>query len=149
MTKKGISIVSLVVCMLALPIAMNAQCKQFAKNTCKSGLSPYQHDGNYTANLLVEGDEADFYKTCHSDLNYRIGICGSNNLSAIEFKVLEARTNKVLYDNSLNNFEWKWDFTPESSTQLRITIKVPVADENTGEPGEGCVAIMIGSTDYK
>ena len=148
MTKKGISLISLVVCMLALPVGLNAQCKQFAKNTCKSGLNPYQHDGNYTANLLVEGDEADFYKTCHSEINYRIGVCGSNNLSAIVFKVLEARSNKVLYDNSLNDFDWKWDFNVESSMQVRVIIKVPVAEESVSEPEEGCVAIMFGSTDY-
>ena len=47
MTKKGILFISVLACMLALPMALNAQCKQFAKNTCKAGLETYQHDGNY------------------------------------------------------------------------------------------------------
>ena len=147
MTKKGILLLSLVACMLTLPMTLNAQCKQFAKNTCKVGLFPYQHDGNYHAALLIEGEEAELYKTFYSDRNYRIGVCGASNLSAIEFKVVDTRNGKVLYDNSLKEFEWKWDFKLESSQQLKIMVKVPVPDGTVEEPEEGCVAIMFGSLD--
>ena len=147
MTKKGILLLSLIACTLTLPMAMNAQCKQFAKNTCKAGLDPYQHDGNYHAALLIEGEEAELYKTFYSDRNYRIGVCGASNLSPIEFKVVDTRNGKVLYDNSLKDFDWKWDFKLESSQQLKIMVKVPVPNENVIEPAEGCVAIMFGSLD--
>ncbi|TFH28309.1 MAG: hypothetical protein E4H10_00900 [Bacteroidia bacterium] len=147
MTKKGILFLSLVACMLTLPLALNAQCKQFAKNTCKAGLEPYQHDGNYHAALLIEGEEAELYKTFYSERDYRIGVCGANNLSSIEFKVVDTRNGKVLYDNSLNDFDWKWDFNLESSQQLKIVVKVPVPEANVDEPEEGCVAIMFGSQD--
>jgi len=147
MTKKGILFISLLACMIALPMAMNAQCKQFAKNTCKAGLDPYQHDGNYHAALLIEGEEAELYKTFYSDREYRIGVCGANNLEAVEFKVVDTRNGKVLYDNSLNDYDWKWDFNLESSQQLKIMVKVPVPEANVDEPEEGCVAIMFGSRD--
>ena len=147
MTKKGILFISLVACMIALPMAMNAQCKQFAKNTCKSGLDVYQHDGNYHAALLIEGEEAELYKTFYSDREYRIGVCGANNLEKVEFKVVDTRNGKVLYDNSLHEFDWKWDFNLESSQQLKIMVKVPFPDGNIDEPQEGCVAIMFGSKD--
>lgn len=150
MTKKGILILFLFVGMLSLPVALNAQCKQFAKNTCKPGLDPYQHDGNYdAAALLVEGEEADMYRVLHADVNYRIGVCGSGNLSAIHFKIEDVKDNyKVLYDNSEHNFEWKWDVKLQSSRQLRIVVVVPVSDENTTSPEEGCVSVMIASTDF-
>lgn len=147
MTKKGVLFISLLAFMLVLPMAMNAQCKQFAKNICKAGLDPYQHDGNYHAALLIEGEEAELYKTFYSDRNYRIGVCGANNLKPIEFKVVDTRDGKVLYDNSLKDFDWKWDFTLESSQQLKIMVKVPVPEANLDEPEEGCVAIMFGSID--
>ena len=150
MTKKGILFLFLVVSMLALPVAMNAQCKQFARNTCKPGLDPYQHDGNYdAAALLVEGEVADMYKTLNADVGYRIGVCGSSNLSAIEFKVMDVKDNmKVLYDNSQNDYEWKWDVKLEASRQLKIVVTVPVSDENTTMPEEGCVTVMIGVLDF-
>jgi hypothetical protein len=147
MTKKGTLFLSLVACLFILPLSLNAQCKQFAKNTCKAGLEPYQHDGNYHAALLIEGEEAELYKTFYSDREYRIGVCGANNLEAVEFKVVDTRNGKVLYDNTLNDYDWKWDFNLESSQQLKIMVKVPVPETNMDEPQEGCVAIMFGSKD--
>ena len=148
MTRKGILFISLLAFMLTLPVAVNAQCKQFAKNTCKAGLEPYQHDGNYHAALLIEGEEAELYKTFYSGREYRIGVCGASNLEAVEFKVLDARTDKVLFDNSLHEYSWKWDFNLESSQQLKILVKVPVPEANIDEPEEGCVAIMFGSMNH-
>jgi hypothetical protein len=147
MTKKGVFIGTIILCIFTLPATLNAQCKQFAKNTCKAGLEPFQHDGNYHAALLIEGEEAELYKTFYSDRNYRIGVCGAPNLSQIEFRVIDTRNGKVLYDNSLSNFEWKWDFRLESSQQLKIMVKVRIPDGNLDEPEEGCVAIMFGSKD--
>jgi len=150
MIKKGILYIPLVLGMLALPVALNAQCKQFAKNTCKPGLQPYQHDGNYdAAALLVEGEEADMYRVLHADVNYRIGVCASGNLPPVRFQVQDVRDNyKVLYDNSEYDFDWKWDVKPTSSRQLRIVVTVPVSDETTTMPEEGCVCVMLGSTDF-
>jgi hypothetical protein len=144
---KSILVLSIIACLLTFPGSLNAQCKQFAKNTCKAGLEPYQHDGNYHAALLIEGEEAELYKTFYSDRNYRIGVCGAPNLAEIEFKVIDTRNGKVLYDNSLNDFQWKWDFRLESSQQLKIMVKILVPDGKVDEPEEGCVAIMFGSKD--
>ena len=125
------------------PIHTEAQCKQFAKNTCRVGLSPYQHDGNYHAAILLEGEEAELYKTFYSNTDYRIGICGANNLGNIEFLVVDG-TGKILHNNKLHNFDWKWDFRLDSSQQLKIIVKVPVSSGSDGNPMEGCVAIMFG-----
>ena len=144
--RKGILLVSLVAIMVSIPQLAQAQCKQFAKKTCKVGLNPYQHDGNYHAALLIEGEEAELYKTFYSDTDYRIGVCGAGNLSDIEFKIVDSN-GKVLYNNKYQDYEWMWDFRLESSQQLKIVIKVPVADENIVEPEEGCVAIMFGFKD--
>jgi len=147
MTKKGILYITILASLIVFPTVLNAQCKQFAKNTCKAGLDPYQHDGNYHAALLIEGEEAELYKTFYSDRNYRIGVCGAPNLDRIEFKVIDSRSGKVIYDNSQHDYEWKWDFKLESSQQLKIMVRVLVPDGNVEEPEEGCVAIMFGSKD--
>ena len=147
MTKKSILYLSILASLLVMPVALNAQCKQFAKNTCKSGLDPYQHDGDYHAALLIEGEEAELYKTFYSGRQYRIGVCGAPNLDRIEFKIIDSRNGKVLYDNSQHDYIWKWDFTLESSQQLKIMIRVLAPEANVEEPEEGCVAIMFGSKD--
>jgi hypothetical protein len=137
-------LVSIILTAFALiPFNADAQCKQFAKNTCKVGLSPYQHDGNYHAAVLLEGEEAELYKTFYSDTQYRIGVCGANNLGQIEFSVVDG-SGKVLYNNKYNKYDWKWDFKLDSSQQLKIVVKVPVVDGLAEEPKEGCVSIMFG-----
>ena len=77
---------------------IHAQCKGFAKKICKQELTPYIHDGNYNADILTEGEEADLYKTFYSGMHYRLAVCGAEPLSKIEFQVIDAYKN-VLYDN--------------------------------------------------
>ena len=121
----------------------NAQCKGFAKKICKAELGSYTHDGNYHAAILVEGEEAELYKTFYSDQEYRVAICGSENLPDIEFKVLDANKT-VLYSNADNDFSKTWDFKLESSQQLKLVIKVTTFEELSEDPASGCVAIMFG-----
>ncbi len=122
---------------------VNAQCKGFAKKICKAELGSYTHDGNYHAAILVEGEEAELYKTFYSDQEYRVAICGSENLPAIEFKVMDANKT-ILYSNSDNDFSKTWDFKLESSQQLKLVIKVTSFEELSDDPASGCVAIMFG-----
>lgn len=147
MIRKGILFIALVALLASMPDIVNAQCKQFAKKTCKVGLSPYQHDGNYHAALLIQGEEAELYKTFYSNTEYRVGVCGAGNLNNVEFKIVDSN-GKVLYNNKYDDYAWKWDFKLESSQQLKIVIKVPLPeDKQIEEPEEGCVAIMFGFKD--
>ena len=141
--KRSLFAVLFLIGLFFVPFSSFSQCKQFAKNTCKVGLAPYQHDGNYHAAVLLEGEEAELYKTFYSNTDYRIGVCGANNLGSIEFSVIDG-SGKVLYNNKYNDNSWKWDFRLEASQQLKIVIKVPVSDGLAEEPKEGCVAIMFG-----
>jgi hypothetical protein len=128
---------------VSVPHTAKAQCKGFAKKICKTELGNYIHDGNYHAAVLTEGEEAELYKTFYSDQEYRIAICGGDNLPDIEFKVIDANRN-VLYDNKKNNYQRYWDFKLESSQQLKIQIKVPAGTGTADSPLQGCVAIMFG-----
>lgn len=132
----------------ALSYNVSAQCKGFAKKVCKSELIPYIHDGNYNAAMLTEGEEADFYKTFYADQQYRLVVCSTESLPAVEFKVIDANRN-VLYSNKEHNMSKTWDFKLETSQQLRIIIKVPASGQKKSEADiqSGCVAIMIGFKD--
>ena len=122
----------------------SAQCKGFAKKICKLQLDPYIHDGLYFANILTEGEEAELYKTFYSDQEYRIAICGSDDLPAVQFQVID-NNRKILYDNADNDYAQTWDFKLESSQQLKIAIKVVAAEGEAGAtPQSGCVSIMFG-----
>jgi len=121
----------------------NAQCKAFAKKICLPELGTYTHDGNYHAAVLVEGEEAELYKTFYSDMDYRVAICGEDKLPQVEFTVMDANKN-VLYSNKGANYAKTWDFKLQSSQQLKLVIKVTSLNQSDTTPASGCVAIMFG-----
>ena len=122
---------------------LNAQCKAFAKRECLPKLISYTHDGNYHAAVLVEGEEAELYKTFYSDMDYRVSIVGDDKLPEIEFRVLDTNKN-VLYSNKDKNYASTWDFKLQSSQQLKFVIRVPSSSQPGQASASGCVAIMFG-----
>jgi len=131
-----------VLCIFTSVIA-EAQCKTFAKRDCLPLLGPYIHDGNYHAAQLVAGEEAEMYKTFYSDMDYRVVVCGEENLQNIEFLVMDANRN-VLYSNKENGYNKTWDFKLQSSQQLKLVIRVSSPSKFGSVPPSGCVAIMFG-----
>jgi len=128
---------------VATSATVSAQCKAFAKKECLPELDNYIHDGNYHAAVLVEGEEAELYKTFYSDMDYRVAIVGDVKLPAIEFRILDASKN-VLYSNKEKDFAKTWDFKLEASQQLKLIIKVNSFNKPGETPATGCVAIMFG-----
>jgi hypothetical protein len=128
---------------VATTVNTDAQCKAFAKKVCIPELGAYTHDGNYHAAILVEGEEAELYKTFYSDMEYRVAVCGEDKLKDIEFIVLDANKN-VLYSNKTASFARTWDFKLQSSQQLKLVVKVQTFNKSGDSPASGCVAIMFG-----
>lgn len=123
---------------------VDAQCKAFAKKVCLPELGAYIHDGNYHAAILVEGEEAELYKTFYSDIDYRVAICGEDKLPDIEFKILDSNKN-VLYTNKKDaTYAKTWDFKLQSSQQLKLIVKVTSFNQPGETPASGCVSIMFG-----
>ncbi len=138
---KTISLITLFV--FALNSYTDAQCKTFARKECLPELTAFTHDGNYHAAVLIEGEEAELYKTFYSDMEYRVAIVGESSLPAVEFKIIDISKN-VLYSNKDNNYASTWDFKLESSQQLKLVIKVSSFNQPGDTPASGCVAIMFG-----
>ncbi len=138
---------TIVLAILALiPLTASAQCKGFAKKICKVELTPFIHDGNYHAAILSVGEEAELYKTFYSDTDYRISVCGSDDLPDIEFRIIDSDRN-VLYTNKDNDYSRVWDFRLQSSQQLKIFVRVPNTEGMPEDIISGCVAIMFGFQD--
>ena len=93
--------------------------------------------------VLVEGEEAELYKTFYSDMDYRVAICGEDKLPNVEFKVLDSNKN-VLYSNKDADFARTWDFKLQSSQQLKLVVKVSSFNQPGDVPASGCVSIMFG-----
>ncbi len=138
---KTIPIIALLI--FAFNISSFGQCKAFAKKECIPELGSYTHDGNYHAAVLVEGEEAELYKTFYSDMEYRVAIVGEDKLPAVEFTVMDANKN-ILYSNKDHDYAPTWDFRLEASQQLKLVVKVSKFNAPDEMPASGCVAIMFG-----
>jgi hypothetical protein len=133
----------IIFCLLAFSPELNAQCKAFAKNNCLPKLDEYTHDGNYHATTLLEGEEAELYKTFYSDMDYRMAVCNEDSIGKVEFTVMDASGN-VLFTNKESNNTQIWDFKLQSSQQLKVVLRVKSLSQQGVNPASGCVAIMFG-----
>ncbi len=136
---------ALILILASAAINVNAQCKAFAKKVCLPELNGYTHDGNYHAAVLVEGEEAELYKTFYSDMDYKVAVCGEDKLPAVEFMILDANKN-ILFSNKDANGRYlkTWEFKLQSSQQLKLVVKVTSFNKSGETPAAGCVAIMFG-----
>lgn len=139
--KRIIPLIALLVLCCNLSVA--GQCKAFAKKECLPELGNYTHDGNYHAAVLVEGEEAELYKTFYSGMDYRVAIVGESKLPAIEFRLMDSNKN-VLYSNKDHDYDSTFDFKLEASQQLKLVVKVSQFNGEGEMPASGCVSIMFG-----
>jgi hypothetical protein len=140
---KIIRILPLFLLLIVLSFNANAQCKGFAKKSCLPELGNYTHDGNYHAAVLVEGEEAELYKTFYADMDYRVAICGEENLPYVEFKLMDSNKN-ILFDSKNAGSPKTWDFKLQASQQLKLVVKVSSFSSPGDTPASGCVSIMFG-----
>ncbi len=135
-------IITLISFLFALPLVSNAQCKSFAKTSCRPELTPYVHDGIYNAAVMAEGETIELYKTFYSKQDYRLVIC-AENLPPVQFQVLDNDRN-ILFDNTEHDLTTVWDFNLTSSQMLTISIQVDSSEEMSDDISKGCVAVLIG-----
>jgi hypothetical protein len=124
---------------IILPIATQAQCKNFDEASCKTRLNPYVNYGNYVSTILTSGEYAELNMTFFSNQEYRLAICGLEKVKNLEFNVYDADHN-LLFRNRDKGYTRVWDFKLESSQQLIIAIIIPEAKPAIS----GCVAILNG-----
>jgi vacuolar-type H+-ATPase subunit F/Vma7 len=133
------------VTVFSLPNA-HAQCKSFVKNGCLPQLAPYIHDGNYQAVIMSESEEAEVFKTVFAGQQYRLLVCTDDVLPDIEFVISDIRRN-ILFDNRKNGNVKIWDFKPEASQQIKITVRIPKSSKENAATKEliyGCVGVLFG-----
>lgn len=143
MKKYTIILVAVLGLFFLSPQSAKAQCKTFAKTTCKTELLPYVHDGIYNATVLSEGETVELYKTFYSGQDYRIVVCGGEELPPVEFQILDGDRN-VLFDNKDADMTQVWDFKLGASQMLVVSIQVQTSEEMSDEIKSGCVAVLVG-----
>jgi len=95
---------------------------------------------------MSEGEEAEVYKTIFAGQKYRLYVCADNSLPDVEIVVSDIRRN-ILFDNRKSNGVKYWDFKPNASQQVKVTIRVPKSQKKADGDEElifGCVGMLFG-----
>lgn len=145
--KTFIKTLSLIVILFSLQTTVAGQCKTFTKNECKPKLKPYIYNGQLNNALLNEGDIAEVMLTFYSNQDYRIVVCGAEELGDINF-ILKDANGGVLFTNEDHDMIDHWDFHTKATQQLSVEVSVPVSSEDDILKS-GCVSILVGFLDKK
>ncbi len=137
--KRIIVVIFIFIGVLSSTLSVSAQCRDFNEPACMQSLSPYKNYGNYISTVMTDGMYAELNMTFYSKIDYRLVICGLENIPNLEFRVLDSNHNP-LFKNKDHDFTRSWDFKLSDSQQLIIQIIIPETDE----PQKGCVALMHG-----
>ena len=138
-------ILFLIAIIFSLQTTVFGQCKTFTKNECKPKLGSYIYNGQLNSAMLNEGDIAELMITFYSNQDYRIVVCGAEELGNINF-VLKDASGNVLYTNADHDMVDHWDFHTKSTQQLSIEVSVPITSEKELYKS-GCVSILVGFLD--
>ena len=121
----------------------DAQCRHFTKKHCLDELSDYTGNGQYNGAVMFEGEEATMVQTFYSGQEYRIHVCSHASISdSIFFEVLDYR-KKLMYSSKESGSD-NFDFSVESTQQLRIRVVVPELGTANTLKKNGCVSILVG-----
>lgn len=132
------------------------KCYSYENDSC--GLSDniyYKVHNSSRSALFLVGQTSETRFTIYNGRDYRISMCWDNILgNQLLFKILDAQTKSVLYDNAKDEFSTDFEFTVAKTSDVVIEITVP-NDPNTEQNEDnssiffqkdkrmGCVGVLI------
>lgn len=133
---------ALLVCAVLVSVAVQAQCRSFAKNKCVPELAPYKFNETFNAAQLAPGEEAEVNLTFYSGQDYRVMVCTHPILGEVNWKLVD-ENNKIVFESLADEPKHHFDLKAASTVPMKVVVWVP----NKGSSAlvhVGCVAIMVG-----
>jgi hypothetical protein len=127
---------------LMCSMALNAQCRSFAKNKCVPELAPYKFNETFNAAQLAPGEEAEVNLTFYSGQEYRVMVCTHPILGEVNWKLVD-QNNKIVFESLADEPRHHFDLKAASTVPMKVVVWVP-AKGKSDMVHVGCVAIMVG-----
>jgi len=119
-------------------------CKELAeRGIAILNENSYIPDGRYNSTLLKENEVSQVYKPFIKGKKYMIVITADKVLPGFEVSLADM-TRKIIYNDSTSDNKIIFEYTPEKSQNLIISVKVNESEE-VEKNLRGCVNIIIGS----
>jgi hypothetical protein len=125
-------------------------CGQFHRKYCvvetkKGGNEGWLYNAQSKSGLFNQGMTSKIRCVIYKGMDYRINVCVETGDKAV-YKIFDARTSELLYDNATAQNEPLFEFQSTASRQLIIEVTVPngATSQDKHKPMEAaCVGLLI------
>jgi hypothetical protein len=125
-------------------------CGQFHRKYCvvetkHGGKEDWMYNAQSKSGLFNQGMTSKIRCVIYKGMDYRINVCVETGDKAV-YKIFDARTNELLYDNSTAQNEPLFEFQSTASRQLIIEVSVPngATSADKHKPMDAaCVGLLI------
>jgi hypothetical protein len=133
-------------------LAQASVCGQFHKKAChmegsRSDDRAFQYNAQSKSGLFAQGSTSKLRCVVYKGMDYRMTVCCETVLGdKINFKIMDGRTNELLFDNTKADNTHQFEFSAGSTRQLVIEVTVPTGEvkEEKGKPTDAaCVGMLI------
>lgn len=125
-------------------------CGQFHKKYCVLGVAKgekWMYNAQSKSGLFNQGMVSKLRCVIYKNMDYRLTVCCETVLGdKVNFKIFDARTNEMLFDNSTAEDTQVFEFQSVSTRQLIIEVVVPTGateqDKHKSQDA-ACVGLLI------
>lgn len=127
-------------------------CGQFHRKYCgvdsKNGSSNgWNYNAQSRSGLFNQGMTSKIRCVIYKGMDYRINVCCETTFGdKLNYKIFDAKTNEMLYDNATAKNEPLFEFQSTATRQLIIEVTVPKGstEKDAHKPSEAaCVGLLI------
>jgi len=133
-----------------LAFSQASVCGQFHRKYCvvetkRGGKDGWMYNAQSKSGLFNQGMTSKIRCVIYKGMDYRINVCVETGDKAV-YKIFDARTSELLYDNATAQNEPLFEFQSTASRQLIIEVSVPngATSKDKHKPMEAaCVGLLI------
>ncbi|MCX8081089.1 MAG: hypothetical protein N3F09_07640 [Bacteroidia bacterium] len=125
-------------------------CSGFHKKYCvleKVKGEKWIYNAQSRSGLFTQGTVSKLRCVIYKGMDYRISVCCETTLGdKVNFKIFDAKTNELLFDNAKAENTQIFEFQSASTRQLVIEVMIPqgATQKDDHKPTEGaCVGLLI------
>jgi hypothetical protein len=137
---------------LSLPVfSQSGVCGQFHKKYCtfeeSRSSGNWQYNAQSKSGLFNQGMVSKLRCVIYKGMDYRISVCCETILGEkVNYKIFDARTNEMLFDNKAADDTQTFEFQSVSTRQLVIEVVVPqgaTEKDKHKSTDAACVGLLI------
>lgn len=137
-----------------------SQCQEYIEAVAEWELEPYLLDGNFQARIVYEGDSIQVTRTFLAGNKYKISVIGMDmfmkNITITDADGFIVYKNYLIGKEEPEYFESNsgemimnvgtnyWEFEPETSQNLKITVEVEQVAKKKKLRIQGCLGVVVG-----